>query len=124
MPPLDLDSKFLRRSCRGFRSLWAMFDLADSLIGKANQIEESCHISFFSEFKKKPALPSDKNRQSRLALNSPFHFPLRKTPCVPPVWPHITWKPSRWWGEALLRVHKYHFAKSCQDYITQHSIER
>jgi hypothetical protein len=62
------------RSCPAFtpsrsswalsRSLWAMFDLADSLIGKANQIEESCHISFFSEFKKKPALLSDQNRQS------------------------------------------------------------
>jgi hypothetical protein len=77
-----------------------MFDLADSLIGKANQIEESCHISFFSEFKKKPALPSDKNRQSRLALNSPFHFPLRRTPCVPPVWPQIMLEAVSMMGEA------------------------
>ena len=65
MPPLDLDPKFSAAG-RGFRSLWAMCDLADSLIGKANQIEASCHISFFSEFKKQKSqlLPSDKNRQS------------------------------------------------------------
>src|SRR5215510_1236064 len=42
----------------------------------------------FSE-QKKPARPSDKSPEW-LALNSPFHFPLRRTPCVPPVWPQIT----------------------------------
>ena len=65
MSPLDLDPKFSAAGC-GFRSVWAMCDLADSLIGKANQIEASCHIRFFSEFKKQKSqlLPSDKNRQS------------------------------------------------------------
>jgi hypothetical protein len=65
MPPLDLDPKFSAATL-GFRSRWAMCYLADSLIGKANQIEVSCHISFFSEFKKQKSQlpPSDKNRQS------------------------------------------------------------
>src|SRR5229473_3543263 len=36
----------------------------------------------------KPAHPGDKSPE-RLALNSPFHIPLRRTSCVPPVWPHI-----------------------------------
>src|ERR671918_334048 len=62
---------------------------------------------------KKTAHPGNKSPE-RLALNSPIHVPLRRTSCVPPVWPRITWKPFRWWGEALLRVHKYHMPKSCQ----------
>src|SRR5215831_10088058 len=43
---------------------------------------------FFVASKKKPAHPSDKSREW-LALNSPFHFPLRRTSCVPPVWPQM-----------------------------------
>src|SRR5215813_11463462 len=87
MPPLDLDPKFSAVG-RGFRSLWAMCDLADSLIGKANQIEVSCHISFFSEFKKQKSQHSLAIRIARAAGSelSPLHFPLRRTPCVPPVW--------------------------------------
>src|SRR5262245_47455244 len=77
-----------------------MCDLADSLIGKANQIEVSCHISFFSEFKKQKSQHTlARQSQEPLALNSPSHFPLRRTSCVPLVGPHITWKPSRWWRE-------------------------
>ena len=37
---------------------------------------------------KKPAHPGNKSPE-RLALNSPFHIPLRRTFSIPPVWPHI-----------------------------------
>src|SRR5215813_2235916 len=66
MPPLDLDPKFSAVG-RGFRSLWAMCDLADSLIGKANQIEASCHNSFFFEFKKQKSQHSLAIRIARAA---------------------------------------------------------
>src|SRR5215510_15087714 len=99
MPPLDLDPKF-SAARRGFRSLWTMCDLADSLIGKANQIEASCHISFFSEFKKQKSQHSLAIRIARAAGSKLFFsYPLRRTSCVPLVGPHITWKPSRWWRE-------------------------
>src|SRR5262245_8878250 len=64
-----------------------MCDLADFLIGKANQIEISCHISFFSEFKKQKNQHSLAIRIARTAGSklSPLHFPLRRTTCVPPV---------------------------------------
>src|SRR4029453_3891024 len=114
-PPLDLDPKFSAAG-RGFRSLWAMCDLADSLIGKANQIEASCHISFFSEFKnKKPALPSDKNRQSGWPKLSPLHFlPSKNALRSSGLGLNITWKPSRRWGRLCLRAHQYPRAKTCQ----------
>src|SRR5437870_478502 len=40
---------------------------------------------------KKASRPHD-FREGVLAFNSPFHFHLRRTPRVPPVWPHITLK--------------------------------
>src|SRR4029453_10716792 len=48
---------------------------------------------------KKPAHPGDKSPE-RLALNSHFHFPLRRTSCVPPVWPSITGEDLSMMGEA------------------------
>src|SRR5262249_46968448 len=77
-----------------------MCDLADSLIGKANQIEASCHISFFSEFKKQKSQHSLAIRIARAAGSKLFFsYHLRRTSCVPLVRPHITRKPSRWWRE-------------------------
>src|SRR5262245_47574934 len=120
MPPLDLDPKFSAAG-RGFRSLWAMCDLADSLIGKANQIEVSCHISFFSEFKKQKSQHSLAIRIARAAGSklSPLHFPLRRTPCVLWIWASHHMEAFSTVGEALLRVHKYHRAKSCQDLLCE-----
>jgi hypothetical protein len=48
---------------------------------------------------KKPAHPGNKSPE-RLASNSPFHIPLRRTSCVPPVWPHITVEALSLMGEA------------------------
>src|SRR5215510_1792726 len=53
--------------------------------------------------KKKPAHPSDKSPEW-LALNSPFHFPLRRTSCVPPVWPQIMTEAFSMMGEAHERT--------------------
>src|SRR5215475_9371690 len=52
---------------------------------------------------KKPAHPSDKSPEW-LALNSPFHFPLRRTSCVPPVWPQIMTEAFSMMGEAHERT--------------------
>src|SRR5262245_60723256 len=52
---------------------------------------------------KKPAHPSDKSPEW-LALNSPFHFPLRRTSCVPPVWPQIMAEAFSMMGEAHERT--------------------
>src|SRR5215475_13210164 len=128
MPPLGFDPKFSAAG-RGFRSLWAMCDLADSLIGKANQIELSCHISFFSEFKKQKSQHTlARQSQEPLALNSPSHFPLRRTSCVPPVWPQIPLEAFFNDGGGSLQRHEYHMEKSCQDefrgYFASGLIER
>src|SRR5262249_18606461 len=77
-----------------------MCDLADSLIGKTNQIEASCHISFFSDSKNKKASYSLAIGIARAAGSKLFFsYPLRRTSCVPLVGPHIRRKPSRWWRE-------------------------
>jgi hypothetical protein len=57
--------------------------------------------SSFQIFEKieKPAHPGDKSPE-RLALNSPFHFPLRRTACVLHVRPHITLEAFSMTGEA------------------------
>src|SRR5262244_1917317 len=96
-----------------------MCDLADSLIGKANQIEVSCHISFFSEFKKQKSQHSLAITIARAAGSklSPLHFPLRRTPCVLWIWASHHMEAFSTVGEALLRAHKYHHAKSCQDLL-------
>src|SRR5262245_20526758 len=52
---------------------------------------------------KKPTHPSDKSPEW-LALNSPFHFPLRRTSCVPPVWPQIMTEAFSMMGEAHERT--------------------
>src|SRR5215831_16812799 len=52
---------------------------------------------------KKPAHPSDKLPEW-LALNSPFHFPLRRTSYVPPVWPQIMEEAFSMMGEAHERT--------------------
>src|SRR5215475_8036246 len=52
---------------------------------------------------KKPAHPSDKSPEW-LALNSPFHFPLRRTSCVPTVWPQIMAEAFSMMGEAHERT--------------------
>src|SRR5215510_13005306 len=52
---------------------------------------------------KKPAHPSDKSPEW-LALNSPFHFPLRRTSCVPPVWPQLMPEAFSMMGEAHERT--------------------
>src|SRR5262245_30066339 len=57
----------------------------------------------FVASKKKPAHPSDKSPEW-LALNSPFHFPLRRTSCVPPVWPQIIAEAFSMVGEAHERT--------------------
>src|SRR5215471_20848323 len=107
-----------------------MCDLADSLIGKANQIEVSCHISFFSEFKKQKSQHSLAIRIARAAGSklSPLHFPLRRTPCVPPVWPQIPLEAFFNDGGGSLQRHEYHMEKSCQDefrgYFASGLIER
>src|SRR5262244_3807170 len=58
---------------------------------------------FFVASKKKPAHPSDKSPEW-LALNSPFHFPLRRTSCVHPVWPQIMAEAFSMMGEAHERT--------------------
>jgi len=62
---------------------------------------------------KKPAHPGYKSPE-RLALNSHFHFPLRRTSCVPPVWPQIRLEAFFNDGGGSLQRHEYHMEKSCQ----------
>src|SRR5262247_519151 len=57
----------------------------------------------FVASKKKPAHPSDKSPEW-LALNSPFHFPLRRTSYVLPVWPQIMAEAFSMMGEAHERT--------------------
>src|SRR6266850_4717027 len=63
---------------------------------------------------KRPAHTRNKSPE-RLALNSPFRIPLRGTCGVPLVWPHITPEAFSMTGGGLLRAHKYHMPKSCQE---------
>ena len=68
---------------------------------------------------KKPA-HLGKKLPERLTLNSLFRFPLRRTSCVPPVWPHITLEASFNDGGGS-QAHKYHMGKDCQrDPISPH----
>jgi hypothetical protein len=69
--------------------------------------------SRFLRKQKKPAHPGNKS-PGQLALNSSFHFPLRRTTCVPScLASHHTGSLLND-GGGLLRAHKYHIAKGCQ----------
>src|SRR5262249_28570666 len=79
-----------------------------------------------AEQKSQPTLA--RQSQEPLALNSPRHFPLRRTSCVPPVWPQIPLEAFFNDGGGSLQRHEYHMEKSCQDefrgYFASGSIER
>jgi hypothetical protein len=69
---------------------------------------------------KKPAHPGDKSPE-RLASNSPFHFPLRRTSCSPSLASdHARSRLDD--GGGLLRADKYHTRKVCQDGIAAHDL--
>ena len=79
-----------------------------------------------AEQKSQPTLA--RQSQEPLALNSPRHFPLRRTSCVPPVWPQIPLEAFFNDGGGSLQRHEYHMEKSCQDefrgYFASGLIER
>jgi hypothetical protein len=102
-----------------------MFDLADSLIGKANQIEVSCHISFFSELKKQKSQHSLAIRIARAAgskLSSSFPPPLERFALLDLASDHARSRLDD--GGGYLRGDKYHTRTVCQDISAQDFIER
>jgi hypothetical protein len=118
MPPLDRDPKFSAAG-RGFRSLWTRCELADFLIDKANQIEASGHISFFSEFKKQKSQHSLAIRIARAAGSKTISssFPPSKN-ALRPFGLGLTSHGSLLdGGGGFVTTHKYHRAKSCQDLL-------
>ena len=54
------------------------------------QIEDNESLVALRKENKKASAPWRDESPERLALNSSVHFPLRRTSCVPPVWPRIT----------------------------------
>lgn len=120
--PVDvfiLNAKFFGFSRCYVGPFGCLFHVANSLIAKVNE-NDNITTSFRFRLIKKPAHPGDKSPE-RLASNSPFHFPLRRTSCSPSLASdHARSRLDD--GGGLLRADKYHTRKVCQDGIAAHDL--